>query len=68
MGKVSTGTAHYAKREDSPTIYTLPSYTTDWALADVAKFQKAADAGAPKPSGSAKPASGDAHGGDPHGH
>jgi len=76
VGKVSTGTAHYAKREDSPTIYTLPSYTTDWALADVAKFQKNPDAGAPKPGGSAKPGMPmgmppgmpPGMGGDPHGH
>jgi hypothetical protein len=66
VGKVSTGTAHWAKREDTATIYTLPSYTTDWALADVSKFQKAADAGAPKDGGGAKKAP-EPHG-DEHGH
>jgi hypothetical protein len=56
VGPVATGTNHWAKKEETPTIYTLPQYTSDWALADVSKFQKAADAGAPKmPADAGKP-------------
>lgn len=70
VGKVSTGTNRWVIKDGSPQIYSLPSYTADWAVADVAKFQRAADAGAPKDGGGAKPAS--PHGmppgmGDPHG-
>ena len=71
VGKVSTGTAHWAKREDAPTIYALPAFTADWALAEPSKFQKPADAGAPKDGGGAKaanPHAGMPMGDDPHGH
>ena len=49
LGKISTGTSHYAQREGSPTIFTLSSWTSDWATAEASKFQKAGDAGAPTP-------------------
>jgi hypothetical protein len=47
VGKVSTGTSHYAQKEGDPTIYTIASWTSDWALGDESKFQKALDGGAP---------------------
>ncbi|MBX3230496.1 MAG: DUF4340 domain-containing protein [Labilithrix sp.] len=79
VGGVSTGTNRWAMKDGSPTIYAIPSYTADWATADVTKFQRAADAGAPKDGGGAAPTAapdphggdphgGDPHGGDPHGH
>ena len=49
VGKISTGTSHYAQREGMPTIFTLSSWTSDWATAEASKFQKPGDAGAPKP-------------------
>jgi hypothetical protein len=55
VGKVSTGTSHYARRDGTPTIFTLSSWTSDWAAAEVSKFQKAGDAGAPKPPDKPKP-------------
>jgi hypothetical protein len=54
VGKVSTGTNHWAKRADSNTIYQMSSFASDWALSDTSKFQAAADAGAPADGGGAK--------------
>jgi hypothetical protein len=48
VGKVSTGSNRWAMKEGSPQIYSIASYTADWATAGEAKFQKPADAGAPK--------------------
>ena len=33
-------------KEGSDTIYSIPSYSADWATAEVSKFQKSPDAGA----------------------
>lgn len=46
VGKVSTGTNRWVMKEGSDTIYSIPSYSAEWATAGVSKFQKAADAGA----------------------
>jgi Domain of unknown function (DUF4340) len=58
IGKTSSGTSRYAKKDGSPTVYTLASYSADWATAEESKFQKTdakADAGAAKkPDKSAK--------------
>lgn len=51
VGKTGTGTTRYVQKDGSDTIYTISSFTADWALADEAKFQEAADAGAKKDSG-----------------
>lgn len=69
VGKTSTGTNRWAMKEGSDTIYSIPSYSADWALPEVSKFQKALDAGttgntAKKP----EPAHGDDSHADLHGH
>ncbi len=46
IGKTSTGTSRYAQKEGDETVFVIPQYTADWALADVVKFQKPKDAGA----------------------
>ena len=46
VGKTSTGTNRWAMKEGSDTIYSIPSYSADWATAEVSKFQKSPDAGA----------------------
>lgn len=49
VGKVSSGDARYAKRDGNDTTFVISKFTAqDWALADVAKFQKPlpSDAGA----------------------
>jgi hypothetical protein len=46
VGGTSTGTSHYVQKDGDPTIYIIPQYTADWALADEHKFQKAQDGGA----------------------
>ncbi len=53
IGKVSTGTNHWAKRVDSDTIYQITNYASEFALADTSKYQAAVDAGA---ADSGKPA------------
>ncbi len=58
VGNTATGSNHYAKREDTPVIYVLPQYTSDWATAEVTKFQKSADAGAPKAGDAGAPLDG----------
>ncbi len=48
VGKISTGSSHYAKKDGSDVIYTISSWPSEWATADLKKFQKAdKDAGAP---------------------
>jgi hypothetical protein len=47
VGKVSTGTNRWAKRASDDRIYQITNYASEWALSDSAKFQAAADAGAP---------------------
>jgi hypothetical protein len=54
VGKVSTGTSRYAQKDGTATVFTLSSWTSDWATAEVSKFQKPGDAGAPKPDKPAK--------------
>jgi len=80
VGKVSTGSNHWAMKDSSDQIYSIPSYSADWALGEgAAKFQKAADAGAPKsdaggglkltpPGMPGMPPGHPGMGGDPHGH
>lgn len=76
VGKVSTGTSRYAMKEGDPTVFVIPQYTADWALAEPSKFQHAKDAGAdagkkdapPTPMGM-PPGMQMPHGmPDPHGH
>jgi hypothetical protein len=58
VGKVSTGTNHWAQKDGSDQIYSIASYMADWALAEPSKFQRPADAGAPD-SGTPKPSATD---------
>ncbi len=56
VGAVSTGTSHYAEKDGDTTVVVVNPTASGWALADGAKFAKAAaDAGAaaPKPAPSA---------------
>jgi hypothetical protein len=46
VGKTSSGTSRYAQKEGDATIFVIPQYTADWALAETSKFQKPKDAGA----------------------
>ncbi|APS00712.1 DUF4340 domain-containing protein [Pajaroellobacter abortibovis] len=48
VGKVSSGSSHYAIREGDQTVFIIGSLASGWAMADVAKFQVPADAGASK--------------------
>lgn len=50
VGKVSNGTSHYAKKDGSDVVYTISSWPSEWATAELKKFQKAdKDAGAATP-------------------
>ncbi len=60
VGKVSTGTSHYAQKEGDPTIFVIGSWIADWATASDAKFQKTEK---PAATGTAK-----ADSAKPHGH
>jgi hypothetical protein len=73
VGKASTGTNRWAMKDGSDTIYSIPSYSAEWATAEVTKFQKPLDGGAGDAGGPKKldmPTIGLPHGmgGDPHGH
>jgi hypothetical protein len=46
VGKVSTGTNRWVAKDDATTIFSIPSYSADWAMAEVAKFQRSLDGGA----------------------
>jgi hypothetical protein len=46
VGKVSTGTNHWAKRADDDAIYQITNYVSEWALSDKSKYESPADAGA----------------------
>jgi hypothetical protein len=46
VGKLATGSNHYAKRSDSDTVFQIAGGPSDWALADAAKFASTGDAGA----------------------
>lgn len=48
VGKVSDKSSHYAQKEGDPTIYTVGSFPSEWALAEVSKFQSTPDGGAPE--------------------
>jgi hypothetical protein len=78
VGKVSTGTARYATKDGSETVYTIGSSAADWALGATDKFQHPLDGGA-KDAGSAPKGGHDMPPGmppgmmpdmphDPHGH
>lgn len=54
VGRISTGSNRWVMKDGSPVIYSIPAYSSDWAMADVAKFQKSLDAGAPAPADSSK--------------
>lgn len=51
VGKTSTGSSRYARKEGDPINYVIGSWAADWAVAKVDKFQKPedkkGDAGAP---------------------
>jgi hypothetical protein len=66
VGKVSTGTSRFAQKDGSDMIYILPGFASDWAVADVARFEKAPDAGAAKDAGGAVDAGAVAHPLPPH--
>jgi hypothetical protein len=51
VGKVSTGSSHYAQKDGSDTIFIIGAGPSDWATTDESKFQKAADAGAKSDAG-----------------
>lgn len=83
IGKTSSGTSRYAQKDGDATVFVIPQYTAEWALAEPSKFAKPKDAGAdggkgaPSPMGmpgmppgmQMPPGMGDPHGGgDPHGH
>lgn len=81
VGKTATGSSRYAQKEGDPTIFIIPQYTADWALAEPSKFQKAPDAGVEGGKGVGSGAHPMPHGmpgmpgmhpgmpeGDPHGH
>ena len=57
VGKTSTGTSSYAQKDGDPTIFTVTKAVTDWATAELSKFQKPTDAGAAAVA-SAKPPKG----------
>src|SRR5262249_43450393 len=40
VGKTSSGSSHYAAKEGTPVVYTIGSWTSDWALAAPSKFAK----------------------------
>jgi hypothetical protein len=48
VGKVSSGSSRYAQKDGNSTIYVIGGVAADWATADVSKFQKSLDGGAPK--------------------
>lgn len=51
VGKVSGGTSHYAQKDGEATVYIIGASAADWAEAEVSKFQKSLDGGAPKDGG-----------------
>lgn len=55
VGKTSTGTSRYAQKDGNDTVYVIPQYTADWALAEPSKFAKPKDAGADAGKGGPSP-------------
>lgn len=43
VGKSSSGSSHYAKKDGANTGFVISSWASDWATAAVSKFQKASD-------------------------
>ena len=62
VGKTSSGTSRYAQKEGDATVFVIPQFTADWALAEPSKFQKPKDAGADAGKGGAALADGHAPG------
>jgi hypothetical protein len=65
VGKVATGTSHYAQKEGDTAVFVIGSHAADFVLADASKFKKTKDAGAdagkkpaPAPALTVTPASG----------
>lgn len=80
LGKTSSGSSHFAKKDGDPVTVVVNQSAAEWALAEPAKFQKPVDGGAPDagpkgppgmppglqlPPGMQMPPG---MGGDPHGH
>lgn len=63
VGKISEKSSHYAQKEGDATIYTIGSFPSEWAFAEVSKFQPTADGGAPD-SGAKAPKAPKASSGD----
>jgi hypothetical protein len=55
VGKVSSGSSHFAQKDGSETTFVIGATASDWTTTDVSKFQKALDAGAPKTDAAAAP-------------
>jgi hypothetical protein len=45
VGGTSVGTSRYAQKDGNPTIFTINSFSGDWATAALSKFQKPEAAG-----------------------
>jgi|RhiMethySRZTD1v2_1073278.scaffolds.fasta_scaffold277365_1 uncharacterized protein DUF4340 len=45
VGNTSVGTSRYAQKDGNPTVFTINSFTGDWATAALSKFQKPEAAG-----------------------
>ena len=43
VGDTAEGSDHYAEVEGNPEIYTVSSFSADWATSDEKKFQKSKD-------------------------
>jgi hypothetical protein len=43
VGKVSKGTSRWAMKEGNETLYSISSWTADWATANASKFEKSDD-------------------------
>lgn len=49
LGKTSTGESRWGQKEGDPVVYSISSWQAGWATANVDRFQKPVDGGAPKP-------------------
>ncbi|WP_146648319.1 DUF4340 domain-containing protein [Labilithrix luteola] len=80
IGKVASGTSHYAQKEGDSTIFVVPERVVNKVITEPSKFQKSKDAGADAAKGAAAMPVGmpgmpgmphgmpAGMGGDPHGH
>jgi hypothetical protein len=57
VGKTSTGSSRYARKDGDQTVYIVGSWSADWAVAKVEKFQKPDDKGKDAGADSGKKAS-----------